>query len=50
MNGHESVVHQDEAGLFATKRSNCGLDFAIAAYRNGDRLDGQRSRCRLERV
>jgi hypothetical protein len=50
MNRHESVVHQDEAGLFATKRSDCGLDFAIAAYRYGDRLDGQRSCRRLEGV
>ena len=43
MNRHESVVHQDEAGLFATKRSDCGLDFAIAPYRYGDQLDGQRA-------
>src|SRR6516165_936997 len=49
MDTHEGVVHRDETGSLA-KRGNRGLDFGIAAYPHGDRLDRQRSGSRLERA
>ena len=39
MDCHEGVVHRGESGLLAAKPGNCGLDFGITAYRQGDRLD-----------
>jgi hypothetical protein len=48
VDSHEGVIHRDEAGSLAAKRGDRGLDFAIAAYRHGDRLDQQCSGARLE--
>jgi hypothetical protein len=49
MDTHEGVVHRDDAHSLA-KRGNRSLDFGIAAYPHGDRLDRQRSGGRLERA
>jgi hypothetical protein len=50
VDGHEGVVQEDEAGLFGTKRGNYGLDFGIAAYPHGDRLDPKRPGGSRERI